>query len=162
MFSVQDGALLQYHLPGIVCVCVQVWKCVYVCMSVSICWNASLLQRQAWSGHQRECKCLRSLLPRIPTDSVRLAARLIFALVCFLSFSHCWTLLIMCTKKDAIKFTIYTFSSVSCNFLYIAAELLIFRDIHVFISTKRLKAPQLVLENSTCSRTNEILLKTRA
>ncbi|XP_070847779.1 histone-lysine N-methyltransferase SMYD3 isoform X1 [Chaetodon trifascialis] len=38
-------------------------------------------QREAWSGHKRECKCLRSLLPRIPTDSVRLAARLIFALL---------------------------------------------------------------------------------
>ncbi|XP_073320601.1 histone-lysine N-methyltransferase SMYD3 isoform X1 [Pagrus major] len=38
-------------------------------------------QRQAWSGHKRECKCLRSLLPRIPTDSVRLAARLIFAVL---------------------------------------------------------------------------------
>ncbi|XP_069030213.1 histone-lysine N-methyltransferase SMYD3 [Embiotoca jacksoni] len=38
-------------------------------------------QRQAWSGHKRECKCLCSLLPRIPTDSVRLAARLIFALL---------------------------------------------------------------------------------
>ncbi|XP_072236440.1 histone-lysine N-methyltransferase SMYD3 [Leuresthes tenuis] len=38
-------------------------------------------QRQAWSGHKRECKCLCSLLPRVPTDSVRLAARLIFALL---------------------------------------------------------------------------------
>ncbi|XP_076579113.1 histone-lysine N-methyltransferase SMYD3 [Chaetodon auriga] len=38
-------------------------------------------QREAWSGHKRECKCLKSLLPRIPTDSVRLAARLIFALL---------------------------------------------------------------------------------
>uniref|UniRef100_UPI0037E8168A histone-lysine N-methyltransferase SMYD3 n=1 Tax=Semicossyphus pulcher TaxID=241346 RepID=UPI0037E8168A len=38
-------------------------------------------QKQAWSGHKRECKCLRSLLPRAPTDSVRLAARIIFALV---------------------------------------------------------------------------------
>uniref|UniRef100_A0A665V220 [histone H3]-lysine(4) N-trimethyltransferase n=1 Tax=Echeneis naucrates TaxID=173247 RepID=A0A665V220_ECHNA len=40
-------------------------------------------QKQAWSGHKRECKCLRSLLPRVPTDSVRLAARIIFTLVCF-------------------------------------------------------------------------------
>ncbi|KAM4744920.1 histone-lysine N-methyltransferase SMYD3 isoform 2-T2 [Anableps anableps] len=38
-------------------------------------------QKQAWSGHKRECKCLRSLLPRLPTDSVRLAAGLIFALL---------------------------------------------------------------------------------
>uniref|UniRef100_A0A3B5LYH2 [histone H3]-lysine(4) N-trimethyltransferase n=1 Tax=Xiphophorus couchianus TaxID=32473 RepID=A0A3B5LYH2_9TELE len=37
-------------------------------------------QKQAWYGHKRECKCLRRLLPRIPTDSVRLAARLRFAL----------------------------------------------------------------------------------
>ncbi|KAK9542590.1 hypothetical protein VZT92_000437 [Zoarces viviparus] len=38
-------------------------------------------QKLAWSGHKRECKCLQSLRPRIPTDSVRLAARLIFALL---------------------------------------------------------------------------------
>uniref|UniRef100_A0A3P8S1F4 [histone H3]-lysine(4) N-trimethyltransferase n=1 Tax=Amphiprion percula TaxID=161767 RepID=A0A3P8S1F4_AMPPE len=38
-------------------------------------------QKQAWSVHKRECKCLRGLLPRFPTDSVRLAARLIFALL---------------------------------------------------------------------------------
>ncbi|XP_075906291.1 histone-lysine N-methyltransferase SMYD3 [Nelusetta ayraudi] len=37
-------------------------------------------QRQAWSVHRTECTCLRSLLPRIPTDSVRLSARIIFAL----------------------------------------------------------------------------------
>ncbi|KAM9861092.1 histone-lysine N-methyltransferase SMYD3 [Aulostomus maculatus] len=36
-------------------------------------------QKQAWPGHKRECKCLRSLFPRIPTDSVHLALRLIFA-----------------------------------------------------------------------------------
>uniref|UniRef100_H3DK06 [histone H3]-lysine(4) N-trimethyltransferase n=1 Tax=Tetraodon nigroviridis TaxID=99883 RepID=H3DK06_TETNG len=36
-------------------------------------------QRQAWPGHKRECPCLKSVLPRVPTDSVRLAARLIFA-----------------------------------------------------------------------------------
>ncbi|XP_054892310.1 histone-lysine N-methyltransferase SMYD3 [Poeciliopsis prolifica] len=38
-------------------------------------------QKQAWPGHKRECKCLRRLLPRLPTDSVRLAARLMFALL---------------------------------------------------------------------------------
>ncbi|XP_026234801.1 histone-lysine N-methyltransferase SMYD3 [Anabas testudineus] len=38
-------------------------------------------QKQAWPDHKRECKCLQSLLPRIPTDSVRLAARLIFSLL---------------------------------------------------------------------------------
>uniref|UniRef100_A0A672GH76 [histone H3]-lysine(4) N-trimethyltransferase n=1 Tax=Salarias fasciatus TaxID=181472 RepID=A0A672GH76_SALFA len=37
-------------------------------------------QSRAWPGHKRECKCLRGLLPRVPTDSVRLAASLIFAL----------------------------------------------------------------------------------
>ncbi|XP_014865912.1 PREDICTED: histone-lysine N-methyltransferase SMYD3 [Poecilia mexicana] len=42
--------------------------------------NASC-QKQAWSGHKRECKCLRRLLPRLPTDSVRLAARIMFALL---------------------------------------------------------------------------------
>lgn len=38
-------------------------------------------QKQAWPAHKRECKCLWSLLPRIPTDSVHLALRLIFALL---------------------------------------------------------------------------------
>nr|XP_057945190.1 histone-lysine N-methyltransferase SMYD3 [Doryrhamphus excisus] len=38
-------------------------------------------QKQAWSDHKRECKSLQHLLPRIPTDSVRLAARVIFALL---------------------------------------------------------------------------------
>ncbi|XP_040020831.2 histone-lysine N-methyltransferase SMYD3 isoform X2 [Gasterosteus aculeatus] len=38
-------------------------------------------QKQAWCGHKTECKCLKSLRPRVPTDSVRLAARLIFALL---------------------------------------------------------------------------------
>lgn len=56
------------------CVCIH--QCIYIL----------LLQKQAWSGHKRECKCLQSLLPRLPTDSVRLAARLIFALVCFWTF----------------------------------------------------------------------------
>uniref|UniRef100_A0A8C4DM92 [histone H3]-lysine(4) N-trimethyltransferase n=1 Tax=Dicentrarchus labrax TaxID=13489 RepID=A0A8C4DM92_DICLA len=56
----------------------------------------STCQKQAWSGHKRECKCLQSLRPRIPTDSVRLAARLIFAMVCFWSFPlvtcNCFTI----------------------------------------------------------------------
>ncbi|XP_077375999.1 histone-lysine N-methyltransferase SMYD3 isoform X1 [Festucalex cinctus] len=38
-------------------------------------------QKQAWADHKKECKCLQSILPRIPTDSVRLAARLMFALI---------------------------------------------------------------------------------
>ncbi|XP_068448771.1 histone-lysine N-methyltransferase SMYD3 isoform X2 [Clinocottus analis] len=38
-------------------------------------------QKRAWPVHKRECKCMQSLLPRIPTDSVRLAARLLFALL---------------------------------------------------------------------------------
>lgn len=38
-------------------------------------------QKLAWPVHKSECKCLRSILPRIPTDSVRLAARIVFALL---------------------------------------------------------------------------------
>ncbi|XP_026855707.2 histone-lysine N-methyltransferase SMYD3 [Electrophorus electricus] len=38
-------------------------------------------QRQAWPEHKRECKCLKHLQPRVPTDSVRLAARIIFRLL---------------------------------------------------------------------------------
>ncbi|XP_072320858.1 histone-lysine N-methyltransferase SMYD3 [Eucyclogobius newberryi] len=36
-------------------------------------------QKKAWPVHKSECKCLKRILPRIPTDSVRLAARIIFA-----------------------------------------------------------------------------------
>ncbi|XP_056112125.1 histone-lysine N-methyltransferase SMYD3 [Rhinichthys klamathensis goyatoka] len=38
-------------------------------------------QKQAWLDHKRECKCLQRLQPRIPTDSVRLVARIIFKLL---------------------------------------------------------------------------------
>ncbi|XP_048046860.1 histone-lysine N-methyltransferase SMYD3 [Megalobrama amblycephala] len=38
-------------------------------------------QKQAWPDHKRECKCLQRLQPRIPTDSVRLVARIIFKLL---------------------------------------------------------------------------------
>lgn len=38
-------------------------------------------QKRAWPVHKSECKCLRSIFPRIPTDSVRLAARIVFALL---------------------------------------------------------------------------------
>ncbi|XP_024152173.1 histone-lysine N-methyltransferase SMYD3 [Oryzias melastigma] len=38
-------------------------------------------QKQAWPGHKKECRCLCNLLPRRPTDSVRLSARLIFTLL---------------------------------------------------------------------------------
>uniref|UniRef100_A0A674N3Y4 [histone H3]-lysine(4) N-trimethyltransferase n=1 Tax=Takifugu rubripes TaxID=31033 RepID=A0A674N3Y4_TAKRU len=49
-------------------------------------------QRRAWSDHKRECKCLQSLLPRIPTDSVRLAARLIFLSSCSSGSEELYTL----------------------------------------------------------------------
>uniref|UniRef100_A0A673M881 [histone H3]-lysine(4) N-trimethyltransferase n=1 Tax=Sinocyclocheilus rhinocerous TaxID=307959 RepID=A0A673M881_9TELE len=38
-------------------------------------------QKQAWPDHKRECKYLKRLQPRIPTDSVRLVARIIFKLL---------------------------------------------------------------------------------
>uniref|UniRef100_A0A8C1IL70 [histone H3]-lysine(4) N-trimethyltransferase n=1 Tax=Cyprinus carpio TaxID=7962 RepID=A0A8C1IL70_CYPCA len=38
-------------------------------------------QKQAWPDHKRECKCLKRLQPRIPTDSVRLLTRIIFKLL---------------------------------------------------------------------------------
>ncbi|KAK7142680.1 hypothetical protein R3I94_012132 [Phoxinus phoxinus] len=38
-------------------------------------------QKRAWLDHKRECKCLQRLQPRIPTDSVRLVARIIFKLL---------------------------------------------------------------------------------
>ncbi|XP_062303545.1 histone-lysine N-methyltransferase SMYD3 [Osmerus eperlanus] len=49
------------------------------CRSARYCHTAC--QRQAWPEHKRECRSLRSLLPRMPSDSVRLAARIIFRLL---------------------------------------------------------------------------------
>ena len=38
-------------------------------------------QRNAWVNyHRKECKCLRKVSPKIPTDTVRLMARIIFKL----------------------------------------------------------------------------------
>uniref|UniRef100_A0A3Q4GBN1 [histone H3]-lysine(4) N-trimethyltransferase n=1 Tax=Neolamprologus brichardi TaxID=32507 RepID=A0A3Q4GBN1_NEOBR len=66
--------------------------------------------KQAWSGHKRECKCLQSLLPRLPTDSVCLAARLIFALVC------CWTFpLFNSVKLNVLKEKHTMKGIVTCN-----------------------------------------------
>ncbi|XP_075719021.1 histone-lysine N-methyltransferase SMYD3 [Rhinoderma darwinii] len=38
-------------------------------------------QKKAWKDHKRECLCLKSILPNVPTDSVRLVARIIFKLL---------------------------------------------------------------------------------
>ncbi|XP_075059652.1 histone-lysine N-methyltransferase SMYD3 isoform X2 [Mixophyes fleayi] len=41
----------------------------------------SLCQKNAWKDHKRECLCLKSLFPNVPTDSVRLVARIIFKML---------------------------------------------------------------------------------
>ncbi|XP_071997291.1 histone-lysine N-methyltransferase SMYD3 isoform X2 [Engystomops pustulosus] len=41
----------------------------------------SLCQKKAWKDHKRECLCLKSIFPNVPTDSVRLVARIIFKLL---------------------------------------------------------------------------------
>ncbi|CAL8364794.1 unnamed protein product [Gadus morhua 'NCC'] len=61
--------LAPVHQP---CVVAEVLQC----RTARYC-NASC-QRRAWFVHKRECVCLRDLLPRAPTDSVRLAARILF------------------------------------------------------------------------------------
>ncbi|XP_078413522.1 histone-lysine N-methyltransferase SMYD3 isoform X2 [Cetorhinus maximus] len=38
-------------------------------------------QKLAWADHKRECKCLRSIYPKVPTDMTRLVARIIFKLL---------------------------------------------------------------------------------
>ncbi|XP_069496525.1 histone-lysine N-methyltransferase SMYD3-like [Ambystoma mexicanum] len=43
-------------------------------------------QREAWPDHRRECKCLKSIQPERPLETVRLVARAIFKL---LKKSHC-------------------------------------------------------------------------
>ncbi|XP_076834812.1 histone-lysine N-methyltransferase SMYD3 [Brachyhypopomus gauderio] len=49
------------------------------CKSARYC--SSQCQKQAWPEHKRECKCLKHLQPRLPTDAVRLTARIIFSLL---------------------------------------------------------------------------------
>ncbi|XP_073528901.1 histone-lysine N-methyltransferase SMYD3 [Phyllobates terribilis] len=41
----------------------------------------SLCQKKAWKDHKRECLCLKNIFPVVPTDSVRLVARIIFKLL---------------------------------------------------------------------------------
>ncbi|XP_029449811.1 histone-lysine N-methyltransferase SMYD3 [Rhinatrema bivittatum] len=38
-------------------------------------------QKEAWEDHKRECKCLKSTQPRVPTDSVRLVGKMVFKLI---------------------------------------------------------------------------------
>uniref|UniRef100_UPI00398F2751 histone-lysine N-methyltransferase SMYD3 n=1 Tax=Pristiophorus japonicus TaxID=55135 RepID=UPI00398F2751 len=38
-------------------------------------------QKLAWPDHKRECKCLKSTYPNVPTDMARLVARIIFKLL---------------------------------------------------------------------------------
>eukprot|EP00062_Callorhinchus_milii_P013242 gi/632961137/ref/XP_007896590.1/ PREDICTED: histone-lysine N-methyltransferase SMYD3 isoform X1 [Callorhinchus milii] len=38
----------------------------------------AMCQKLAWAEHKRECKCLRSVYPKIPADMARLVARIIF------------------------------------------------------------------------------------
>ncbi|XP_043916583.1 histone-lysine N-methyltransferase SMYD3 [Protopterus annectens] len=46
------------------------------CKFVSYCDTSC--QKQAWQDHKRECLCLKSVSPSVPTDSVRLVGRIIF------------------------------------------------------------------------------------
>ncbi|KYO23857.1 histone-lysine N-methyltransferase SMYD3-like [Alligator mississippiensis] len=38
-------------------------------------------QKEDWQDHKRECKCLKSIEPNIPPDSVRLVGRIVFKLL---------------------------------------------------------------------------------
>ncbi|XP_062825032.1 histone-lysine N-methyltransferase SMYD3 isoform X2 [Anolis carolinensis] len=38
-------------------------------------------QKEAWEDHKRECKCIKSVEPNFPPDSVRLVGRIIFKLL---------------------------------------------------------------------------------
>ncbi|KAG8444382.1 hypothetical protein GDO86_009534 [Hymenochirus boettgeri] len=42
---------------------------------------AALCQKKAWQDHKRECICLKSIFPSVPTDSVRLVAKIIFKML---------------------------------------------------------------------------------
>uniref|UniRef100_A0A8C4TZZ5 Uncharacterized protein n=1 Tax=Falco tinnunculus TaxID=100819 RepID=A0A8C4TZZ5_FALTI len=38
-------------------------------------------QKEAWLDHKQECRCLKSIVPNFPPDSVRLAGRIVFKLL---------------------------------------------------------------------------------
>ncbi|XP_061480629.1 histone-lysine N-methyltransferase SMYD3 isoform X2 [Rhineura floridana] len=38
-------------------------------------------QKEAWQDHRRECKCIKSIEPNFPPDSVRLVGRIVFKLL---------------------------------------------------------------------------------
>ncbi|XP_009990546.1 PREDICTED: histone-lysine N-methyltransferase SMYD3-like [Tauraco erythrolophus] len=38
-------------------------------------------QKEAWLDHKRECRCLKSVEPNFPPDSIRLAGRIVFKLL---------------------------------------------------------------------------------
>ncbi|XP_073484122.1 histone-lysine N-methyltransferase SMYD3 [Aquarana catesbeiana] len=40
-----------------------------------------LCQKNAWKDHKKECLCLKSIFPNVPTDSVRLIGKIIFKLL---------------------------------------------------------------------------------
>uniref|UniRef100_A0AAR2L0B6 [histone H3]-lysine(4) N-trimethyltransferase n=1 Tax=Pygocentrus nattereri TaxID=42514 RepID=A0AAR2L0B6_PYGNA len=46
-------------------------------------------QKEAWPEHKSECPCLKRVHPRIPTDSVRLTARIIFRLTSQVEWGVC-------------------------------------------------------------------------
>lgn len=129
MLPVQDGALLQRYMPGIVCPCLCESVCCMCCLTL-FAEMAFLLQRQAWSVHRRECKCLRSLLPRIPTDSVRLSARILFALVrhtltntqggvsikrqIYVYCTHCFAFWLLFVLKNSSSFVFVSYKHPFC------------------------------------------------
>uniref|UniRef100_A0A8C0HP68 Uncharacterized protein n=1 Tax=Buteo japonicus TaxID=224669 RepID=A0A8C0HP68_9AVES len=43
------------------------------------------ISKEAWLDHKQECRCLKSVEPNFPPDSVRLAGRIVFKLVICLS-----------------------------------------------------------------------------
>ncbi|XP_074436050.1 histone-lysine N-methyltransferase SMYD3 isoform X3 [Larus michahellis] len=65
-------------------------------------------QKEAWLDHKQECRCLKSVEPNIPPDSVRLAGRIVFKLL---------------RQSTCLSERLYSFSDLQSNIEQLSEEM---------------------------------------
>ncbi|XP_061847076.1 histone-lysine N-methyltransferase SMYD3 isoform X2 [Colius striatus] len=65
-------------------------------------------QKEAWLDHKRECRCLKSVKPNFPPDSVRLAGRIVFKLL---------------RQSECLSERLYSFSDLQSNIEQLGEEM---------------------------------------
>ncbi|KAM6278950.1 histone-lysine N-methyltransferase SMYD3 [Porphyrio hochstetteri] len=65
-------------------------------------------QKEAWLDHKQECRCLKSIKPNFPPDSVRLAGRIVFKLL---------------RQSAWLSETLYSFSDLQSNIEQLSEEM---------------------------------------